>query len=315
MLHPLLCRNISARHFIAFILLLSISSCEKNLDQPIQTQDSAFSALRKGTLPIFSVSYEVETYSRSTITNERSNQLISEFRKIASQPVIERKVVDFQVFDDGAYEMTTTSLKPRKPEMMGAPRQKVMESIPLHKTVNRNGTVHYYDENGKEAGKYNLKSSPYKTIIDQIRRDRPTGETAEEIGRRIVGNPLIEKESILKSAQELGAEIKDENGFTKISYDMERLAGSLNEETKSYIGKVAHQYYDFNNNRLLMATIYDSSLGKLISKSVITYTPIDRGNHIVKISSEHIEVDTEVGEEVTKIVDEYFSEMKVNANL
>lgn len=197
---------------------------------------------------------------------------------------------------------------------MAEPNRKIAKAAYFYKTVNRNGNLRSYDKDGNETGQYTLKSFAYKTIVDQILKDRPTGEAAKEIGASLAGSPKIEKESILRNARQHGATIQEENGFTKISYSMEKLAGSLNEDTQSYAGKIAEQYYDFKNNRLLMANIYDVDSGRLISRSVLTYTPEERGNQVVKIMTEHHEVDPETGEETTQYTQEFFSDMKVSTN-
>lgn len=84
------CRKYSARYLIASALLFTFSSCEKSLDQPVQ--ESVRSALRTGVSPFFSVSYEVETYSRSIVKKVKPDQPSGKFKMMAAHPVVERKM-------------------------------------------------------------------------------------------------------------------------------------------------------------------------------------------------------------------------------
>jgi hypothetical protein len=88
-------------HFFSpiFVLVtLFFFSCEKKIEQDFGKPDDKLSSARSSQQPLFHISYEVETftvsYLNTTAKIESDHPLI--FKKIAAQPRLERKSLDFR---------------------------------------------------------------------------------------------------------------------------------------------------------------------------------------------------------------------------
>lgn len=157
------------------------------------------------------------------------------------------------------------------------------ETVVSHKSVVQNGMAYFYDQNGKETGKSQLKATRFSQLANKIIE---SGEiNKDQVATKLMGHPLINEAHILGIARNKNAEVKVERGITKIKYDLVLFAPDINESAEN-LSKYAVQYYDFKNKRMVGETLHDKNGNKLLYRSSIFYAPLEKGNQIEKVFSE-----------------------------
>ncbi|TLV00383.1 hypothetical protein [Dyadobacter luticola] len=303
----------SIRFVSAMALILSTASCDKNLIQEISTSGGTSSA-RISSEALFTASYEIEEYSATEILSripEDSKE--KPFIEIDAQPRLDRQGVEFKLFLDGRYEITTTQMEPTKLELLPQSLQKKkVESVISNKTFIENDIAHFYDSNGNETGKSQLKVTRFTTLAEKILK--MTEINKGQVANEIIGHPLINEAYILGLAKEKNAEIDEDKGITKIKFDLSRFTAESNESIEN-LSKYAVQYYDFKNKRLVGETLHDKNGGKLLYRSTIFYTPVDKGNQVEKVLSESFDENPKNGIKTRHIKQTFYSRMKTQVNI
>lgn len=306
-------------HCLQLMVLLSLTlgvfSCEKNMPQEIASSEKDIS--RSGRLsitPVFSSSYEIEEFTATQFLSKiPENSKEKPFLEIAAQPRLNRQRIEFKLFGDGNYEIVTTQLEPSRLELLPPVLQKrKLETVVSHKSVVRNGIAYFYDQNGNETGKSQLKANRFSLLANKIIE---SGEiNKDHLANEVKGHPLINEAYILGVARAKNAEVKAERGITKIKYDLSLFAPDINESAEN-LSKYAVQYYDFKNKRLIGETLHDKIGDKLLYRSSIFYAPVEKGNQIEKVFSETFDEDPKTGLKTRHMKQTFYSNMETQVNI
>lgn len=301
------------RYALAIALVLMTSSCEKSFIQE-STTSAATSSARFSSEPLFTTSYEIEEYSATQILSKiPEGSKAKAFIEIAAQPRLVRQKVEFSLFADGSFEMETTPLEPTRTDLLPEPyRKKKYESVLASKTVVQNNVVHFYDQNGKETQSSKLKGTKFNKLAEKILSSSQLNK--DELANEILGSPLVNEAYILGVARDKNAEIKTNGIVTEIRFDLESFAGESNESPEN-LSKYTVQHYDFKNKRMLGERLYDKQGDKLLYKSTVFYSPVDKGNQMEKVLSESFFEDPETGVKTKFIKQAFYTGMKVNLNI
>ncbi|MCE7043355.1 hypothetical protein [Dyadobacter sp. CY312] len=312
---PCLRMSYSLNCLILLTISLGVSSCEKNvLREGTSSIDEVSNSARFSSNPLFSSTYEIEELTATQFLSKiPENSKEKPFLEIAAQPRLDRQKIEFKLFADGEYEITTTQLEPSKLELLPPVlRQQNFETVLSSKTVVKNGVAHFYDQSGQETGKSQLKVTRFSQLANKIIE---SGEiNKDQVATELMGHPLINEVHILGIARSKNAEIKVERGITKIKYDLSLFAPEMNESMEN-LSKYAIQYYDFKSKRMLGETLHDKNSNKLLYRSSIFYTPIEKGNQIEKIFSESFTEDPKTGLKTRHMKQTFYSNMKVEINI
>ncbi|MCF2495411.1 hypothetical protein [Dyadobacter chenhuakuii] len=298
---------------IAIVLLLTTSACDKNLMQELPSSERS-AAARLSSEALLTTSYEIEEYSATQILSKiPAENKEKAFIEIAAQPRLARQRVEFKLFADGAYEMTTTPLQPTKTALLPPVLQKKpYESVLAHKTVVQNNVVRFFDKDGKETGSAKLKPSRFDALARKVLTS--TALNKDEVVNEIIGHPLVNEKYILTLAREKNASIKVNGIVTEIKFDLEAFGIESNEAAEN-LRKYSVQHYDFANKRMLGEKLYDKNGDKLLYRSTIFYRPVKEGNQMEKILSESYHEDPKTGIKTRQIKQAYYTDMKVNLNI
>jgi hypothetical protein len=179
--------------------------------------------------------------------------------------------------------MTTVRLKPTKTDRLPRYPLKKEEEAGPHKIVANNADVTFYDVNGKEVGRQKLKASPFSKLAQSILNSKPTERS--DIAAGMTGHPLINKENILKTAKEKNAVITEQNGKAQIKFDLAGSESELGVQPGTLLSRYIIQAYDFDARRLLGTNVFDKTNNRLISRSILYYDPVEKGNKVIELGS------------------------------
>jgi cell division septum initiation protein DivIVA len=300
------------RYVSAMTFTLMTFSCDKNLVQEA-TSSRTGAVARLSSEALFTSSYEIEEFTATQILSKiPEDSKEKAFIEIDAQPRLDRQGVEFKLFADGRYEMTTTQLEPTKLELLPPSlRQQKVESVISHKALVENDIAHFYDANGNETGKSQLKLARFTSLAERILKSAAINKG--QIANEIMGHPLINEAHILGLAKEKNAEIFEDRGITRIKYDLSRFTAESNESSEN-LSKYSVQYYDFKKKRLVGEALYDKNGGKLLYRSTIFYTPLDKGNQVEKVLSEAFDENPRTGVKTRHIKQTFYSQMKTEVN-
>ncbi|WP_025764810.1 hypothetical protein [Dyadobacter tibetensis] len=304
--------RLSLVHFLfSLAWLMLLSSCEKNLDKVDITEQGGNSSARLNKEALISISYEVESFSVNQPTYEARNLKengLSDFEKIGAQPHLDRSSIELQIYNDGSYHMTTMRLEPTRKDLLPESLNKKYARYQPgpFKTVSTNGALIFYDEEGKEIGRHQLKPNPFQDLVKQIKAAKP--KEVNKIAAGVMGNPLINESEIMQLAIGKGAKIKKQGNTTHIEFEQ-------NDETdKKKPKKIITQLYDFKANRLLETKMFAQDSKRLMMRSVLFYDDVDKGNRINRTLNESFNTDVTSGLEVRNYREDFYSNMKVVVN-
>ncbi|PWJ59636.1 hypothetical protein CLV98_102470 [Dyadobacter jejuensis] len=293
------------------ILLVLLPSCEKSLDRVAVTEPDGSSSARLSQEALVSISYEVESFSVRQLakqTRALNDKGLSDFAEIGAQPHLDRTSIDLQIFKDGSYRMTTVRLEPTRKHLLPESLNKKYERYKAgpYKTVSNNGSLTFYDEEGNEIGRHQLKSNPYTDLVRQIKAAKPN--EINKIANGVMGNPLINEVEINQVASEKKAKIQRQGNITRFEFEHQ------DESDKAVPNKLITQVYDFKANRLLETSMFAKDSKKLLMRSVLFYDQVDKGNRVNRTLNESYSTDLVSGVETRHYREDFYSNMEVVVN-
>jgi|GEM_PF-1007228 len=121
---------------------------------------------------IISTSYEIETMSFRKFDDPISS--LTGLEKISTRPIVDRREIKLNVFDDGSFEQTIRAMEPQV--IIQAPIQTEIPPEQLPKTVltkiTRDGMAHCFDNNGKELRNFQTgKANIYNAFVTSLKVD------------------------------------------------------------------------------------------------------------------------------------------------
>jgi hypothetical protein len=291
------------------VVLVAVSCNDKKLlDYSPEAQ--AYSSARMAGAAVLAVSYEVEEFSFSEIQS-LEKKAVKAIEDIGAMPRLSRQAIEMSIYPDGSFEMISQVLEPKHKDLVPAHLQARPNDWAVQKTVVKNGIARFYDRSGKEIGQQSMPTDFATKLLTEAKQRKANNKNTN-IADRITGKPKVDKDEVLAEAKKRGAEIKENNGVTKVKFDLtEDERGGKDTSPKASV-----QYYDFKNNRLLGGEIYDKQANKILHKSYIKYKTNSNGSSEVEAArSEAYEDDPKTGRKIKHIKQQFYEKMTITDNI